>query len=227
MHHWKFDESGGLEAAADSIGGNVISLGGYLPNDPRWEPGRLGNSLRFSRASNYALTSAPINMRQYTVALWLQRLDSTGINPRLVTPQGAAWIAIRDEINEGVGMGTVRSLIPPVLGEWEHYAMTFDVFTDEVNVYKNGSLVRTGAVPHLEPDNDLWILAHNQDVSNQKDSFPGRLDDLRIYDRMLTPNDVSALYSVPEPASVCSIAIGTLMLLALGRRGRHRKRATV
>ncbi len=41
-----------------------------------------------------------------------------------------------------------------------------------------------------------WVFAHNQGPGNQNDTFIGLFDDFRVYDRILTPDDVFALYSL-------------------------------
>ncbi len=211
VHYWKFDESGSAEAALDSVGGNHASLGGYQPGDSRWEAGKRGNAIRFSRESNYALTQAPIDFNQYTIAFWMKRLANTGINPRVITPLTGALVIIADEDGLGLGTGSVRSLIPPVLFEWEHYAVTLDVLTDEVAVYKNGMFVRSGSTPVDPAGSNFWIFGHNQDTRNQKGSLDGLLDDFRIYDRILEPDEIAELASIPEPTT---IAIAALAIIA-------------
>ena len=117
----------------------------------------------------------------------------------------------------------MRSLIPPVLGEWEHYAIAFDIAADHVTVYKNGFIARTGPYNFAGPDNDPWMFAHNQDPANQNDSFNGLYDDMRIYDRLLTPDDVEALYIVPEPTTFTLVLLGALPLLGHVFRRQWRK----
>jgi len=37
------------------------------------------------------------------------------------------------------------------------------------------------------------VLGHNQDPANQSDSLQGAIDDLRVYNRLLTPEEVKSL----------------------------------
>src|SRR5438477_11912877 len=38
-----------------------------------------------------------------------------------------------------------------------------------------------------------WIFGHNSDLSNNNDSLHGLLDDLRVYNRLLTDDDIALL----------------------------------
>ena len=39
----------------------------------------------------------------------------------------------------------------------------------------------------------LWVVGHNETTTQNADYFRGQLDDLRVYNRMLTDYQVSAL----------------------------------
>ena len=191
IHHWKFDETGQSETAIDSVGGNHLSLGGNHQGDQRWVSGLFGNALEFSIPQHYAISSSPIVLGQYTVTWWSYRKDPYGVNPRIVHE-----IRVHDYEGEGVGTTNVHSLIPPLFFIWEHYAVTLNFTTNHVDVYKNGVLSATGSENFNGAPTGQWVFAHNQGPGNQNDTFIGLFDDFRVYDRILTPDDVFALYSL-------------------------------
>src|SRR6185295_18107416 len=82
----------------------------------------------------------------------------------------------------------------PVLGAWEHYAFEVDRTTGAVTVYQNGVKVAIGTIT-APPAGGKWVLGHSEDLTNTDDNWNGLLDDVRIYNRLLTPREVGILAS--------------------------------
>ncbi len=92
---------------------------------------------------------------------------------------------------------------------WTHIAITYDRANDEAKTYINGFLDSTTAIPgvgdgelnfsHGTIGGGFLYYPHNE-------TFLGMLDDVRIYDEVLTQEQIRTI--VPEPA--------TLMLFGLG-----------
>ncbi|MEQ8209820.1 MAG: LamG domain-containing protein [Lacipirellulaceae bacterium] len=217
VHHWKLDEATG-NIATDSVAGNNGTLFNWGIAERRWVPGKIGRALDFGDADNAVFTDAPIAHDQYTIAFWLKVRAPEGINPRLVGPSDGLhhWLVIGNEDNFGVGFYydhgavTVQDRIPPVLNEWEHYAVTYDRAAGMAAVYRNGSEVVSGTFNDALPSGN-WVFGHQGDPSNHNDSLNGLLDDIRIYDRLLLESEISNLAAIPEPSAL----VGGLILAAL------------
>lgn len=194
LHYWKFDETEG-NFASDSVGGNAAVLGGYAIGDPTWSIGKVGGALRFSKVTNYALTTAPISADQYTISFWSQLKVRSGVNPRLVTPQESGWVGANFESNKGIGAFPAYNLVEPVPNAWEQYTVTIDITNHAAATYMNGVLVRS-ATTNLPPAIGNWIFGHNGDTSNHADTWNGLIDDVRIYDRILSSSDVAELFPI-------------------------------
>lgn len=224
LHHWPLDETSGL-IAHDVAGSNDATLSGFPDGQTSWTSGKIGGSLNFVTASNYVITDEPIVSSQYTIAFWLKVNGPGGINPRLVGPRDGeeSWVVISAFFNKGVGFyyNHGRNLIqdpnPPATGEWEHYATTIDLTAHTAAVYRNGLQVAGGVfnddVPLLP-----WVFGHNQGPSNTNDTLNGQLDDIRIYNRVLSQGDILEL--VPEPGGLALAAAGMLGLLLFARTRR-------
>ena len=191
-HHWKFDEAGQQELAFDSAGTNHASLGGNQQGDQRWVPGLFGNAIEFFRPEHYAITSVPIPLETFTISWWSLQKDNTNLNPRIISMP----IWVHTEENAGIGTQLVYSQNPPILFEWEHYAVTVDTVNNHVNVYKHGFLSATGPQNINGPSPDQWVLGHHGNLALQIATFLGVFDDFRVYDRILAPEDVFELYSM-------------------------------
>ena len=78
---------------------------------------------------------------------------------------------------------------------WEHVACTYDK-TFDVRHYHNGAF--TNLVTHTAAGttsgNQLYVGARSQDLAFP---FPGQMNDIRIYNRLLTPREIQTLYSFP------------------------------
>jgi hypothetical protein len=224
-NHWTFDETSGV-TAHDSVGGDDATLSGFPSNQPTWFPGKIGGSLNFIGASNYVITNAPISENQYTIDFWLKVNGPGGINPRLVGPRDGnqSWIVISREFNKGVGFyynhgaNLIQDPNPPAQNIWENYATTIDLVAHTAAVYRNGVQVAAGTFTDHVPLAD-WVFGHNQDPNNTNDTLNGQLDDVRIYDRVLSASDIAQL--VPEPSSFV-LAVFGLIGLAAWRWHRNR-----
>ena len=111
--------------------------------------------------------------------------------------------------SETAAVGTT----PPGDGDWHHIAVTFssgdhDLYIDGERV---GGSATTGTIDARSTE--LGIGAWIGDGASFSRSA---LDDLRIYDNVLTQSDIQAL--IPEPAGLGLLALGGLGLFARRRR---------
>ncbi|MFN3199689.1 MAG: LamG-like jellyroll fold domain-containing protein [Bradymonadia bacterium] len=94
--------------------------------------------------------------------------------------------------------------------EWVHYAgVAREVGGDvELTLYRNGNAVGSDTQPGAILDNGCRIYAGafpdgsqcSSSTPDEFSGFPGRMDDVRVYDRALSPDEITALYEEPEPA---------------------------
>jgi len=104
---------------------------------------------------------------------------------------------------------------------FDHVAITVDRFSHEAIFYINGVAEIPLDIAVLDgaftPNQDLWIGAINLG-SNL--GLSGTLDDLRFYDRLLTPNQVSNLATVVIPTPAALPAGLILLGMTMPRRRR-------
>jgi len=104
---------------------------------------------------------------------------------------------INGNLRAGVATGSL-----PKLGEWYHVVCTRD--TNFYKIYLNGCLVSVsknlnGSLPFYGNS------AHAAKIGSRNDGskpFNGDLDDVRIYNCALTPNEIAALYNNFQPLKV-------------------------
>jgi len=104
-------------------------------------------------------------------------------------------------------------------GEWHHVGWTWDGST--VDIYVDGvwdfGQVYTGGIL----DNGL-ALSFAKRIDLPTNIYTGLMDDIRIYDNVLSSSDISALFnqsvSVPEPGTLGLLGAGLIGLLLRRRR---------
>ncbi len=117
---------------------------------------------------------------------------------------------------------SLSSMKPIRLTEWYHVVMTYD--NDFLCLYVNGVLENKTA-KNFEThflQGDSVVLGNTANVKNQR-FFKGSIDDIKIYNRVITPQEVSDIYHEKDPhqtnpyvkwAIVCFSVFALMLLVA-------------
>ncbi len=189
--------------ATDSAGNNDADCdnnNGYCPNRGN---GKFGKGYSFDGNDFFTVDdSASLNPDYITVATW--------VSPQGIYSGGSPVIVEKDssQIRFVLKYGDVTNDLMaaiitttsgskycyatnPLLvdGGWHHVAFTYD--GSNIKIYYNGDVI--GTCPHtgtiVESDDDLTIGTR----SGRNEYFTGVMDDLVIYDRALTENEIEQL----------------------------------
>jgi hypothetical protein len=198
---WKFDETTGLTAADSSSGHHTGTLEGGLAFEKHSVPGRIGQAIRFDgkggaiRVQGFKGVTGP---KARTVAAWVQTSDPAGELLSWGTDEhGARWIF--GFIRGGLGVtpkgGYLYMKNHVQDNAWHHVAVVVDEASppnlhDHVHLYFDGAPAVIDDIGLL----DLWPIetGDSQDVLIGR-RFKGALDDVRIYDRPLSEDEVAVL----------------------------------
>jgi hypothetical protein len=148
------------------------------------------------------------------------RINTGTSGPEWTTQDEFVWTVSGD----GVANSYRPSQTHAITGNWYHVVSTFD--SGDAQIFVNG-IGETAWTPgysslHTSPV-DILLGRETQDHP-VVGGLPlhGSIDDVYIYDRALSPTEVSTLYSVvPEPSTALLLGIG-LSALAATRRKRSR-----
>jgi hypothetical protein len=115
---------------------------------------------------------------------------------------------------------------PVTAGDWSHYVATVSIADDEIRWYQDGVLKDVDSflgAPYFATPQDgtapLRIGTRAASPSTSASYFLGAIDDVLIYDRVLTPSEVQQLYTVPEPGTAALITLA-VPLVAMRRKRR-------
>ena len=202
---WKMDETGSPALLADASGNNrnATNTSGAMTT------GFISNAVQFTSTTARATWPAA-NSNQVTVAAWV-RCDTTGGGtfPRIVdTPAyrvifrfsssdvNSVGFASFDTVNGDwdSGAGSIS------LGTWYHVAVTHDrtTLTTPPVFYING--VKRATATLASPSGTAPSLGGTGYIGNNaalSRNWNGLMDDLRIYNRVLTANEVAVLAASP------------------------------
>lgn len=202
LAHWSLDEGVGT-TATDIVGGLPATLAGAAS----WASGRVGHAVQLDGTSGYlAGPSLDIPASGLTLAAWVHPF-ATGEYQRIISKAtGTAedahyWMLSETPVSGArrlrfrLKTGTTTTTLIAASGDlpvnaWYHAAATYDgatmrLYLDGVEVghaSKTGSIATNGTVP--------MDIGRNPDGSFH---LNGLVDEVRIYDRALTPADIAAI----------------------------------
>jgi hypothetical protein len=200
--HWKFDETGGREAADAS--GN--KLHGQLNGDPTWRPsgGRVGGALEFDGDGDYVdcgNASAFDLTHEITIAAWIKVHAFNKYYQALVAKGDRGWRLLRKRHTDSL----VFACDPPATrlalwgeisvndGAWHYVAATYDCRA--LTLYVDGEVdgIRPAIDPILADDQPVFI-GENPESPEPTNGWDGMIDDVRIYSRALSQVQIKAIY---------------------------------
>ncbi len=220
--HWKFDEGSGTQTADATL----KSPPAQLLDGVAWISGKLANALSFDGIDDSVLLSNAggiNNLARVSMSAWIFPLDQKN-DFGIIAKKSAAndakarfnilisrdkKLVFRAGYTTARGVWTTKNPIPT--NRWHHIAITYAYSLQETpSVYVDGvlqTLIRaeTPAGSAVQDGTTLAIGANVQ----RNFPFTGSMDELKIYNRVLTAADVTALYKEGADARPNVIVIMT------------------
>jgi hypothetical protein len=210
--HWPFEEGTGNTTEDVTGNGNNGTLNGAVWNSN----GRFGNAIEFDGINDWIDAGTfSVGGNAMTLSAWFKaddfgvgdaRLISKAVNHGvedhwfMLSTVTSGGMVLRARLKTGGIVGT--TYIPGSgsfgAGDWVHAVLIYDSTT--VKIYKDavevGSWARSGS---LDVSSSVSVYIGNNPGPNPK-PFDGLIDDVRVYDRALTPSEVQTLYDGTPPA---------------------------
>jgi len=211
---WKLDDGTGTIAVDSSGNGND----GTFVGDPEWVAGKFGSGLLFDGqgGERVSLGNLDIKSGAMSITCWLNasNLDTPGNDPRMVSKadggdnndhwwmlsssriSGNKFLRFRLKTTDGQDTSELKAGSLEV-NEWIHAVCWWD--GTNMRIYKNG--VEVGSLPKaggsVATDPSVQAAIGNQPIGAENRPFEGIIDDVRIYTRALSVEDIQEVMAGP------------------------------
>jgi hypothetical protein len=199
---WPMDENSG-DVVGDVVGGHD----GQFLGLPEWVDGMFESGLKFDGTAGVAV-EIPRDPElepadSMTLSVWAKLSDVTGRKDLVSYADTYAIFlegSFRSIIHQGGNWIQSIAQMVPVVDEWYFIAMTYD--SKNVNTYVNGvleaSVPASGKIQYLGPG--FLFAAH----PGKKYWLKGILDEVQLWDKPMTDEEIMAAYESPLPSSAVS-----------------------
>ncbi|MEU8677913.1 LamG-like jellyroll fold domain-containing protein [Streptomyces sp. NPDC048560] len=199
---WSLDENGGTTAADSGPNHKDLTLTGGAS----WTTGVHGSALKFDGKGQYAQTSGPVvdTTTDYTVSAWAS-LDTLPGNYATVVSQDGRRTENPFYLQYGQGAfafstpggNRARFEVTPELGRWYHLVGVRS--GGQIKLYVDGELAATVAAGAADVSTGALSVGRARWSGGNVDFWNGSIDQVRVYDKALSDQEVTALHDGEKP----------------------------
>ena len=206
--HWKFDEGTGT-IAGDSAGTNT----GTLTNGPTWTTGKIGSALSFDGVNDYVnnitnTVPAYVAGGAISISAWVN--GAPGTDGVIYSEGNSNTNTDVFRISRGFANGSKAHLLIRNAGgvrlnvdsastafdnTWHHIVYTDTNGTAKFYVDGIQDATNFNYTPQAIPTNNSTIGAYKRANNSIVVPFPGKIDDVRLYNRALTASEVQQIFN--------------------------------
>ena len=196
---WKFDELTGTTANDSSAAMNI----GTLVNSPLWTTGKSSGAISFDGNNDAVeITTGSFNAGSGTISLWVYAKSFSNYKHFIFGHATQPWsnrVQIYTDSKGALAIGLgdsskVKSNIYKLLlNNWHHIVLTWD--NGNYVIYVDGIAKTNGTYKGLSTWNSYADIGNNGNRPTRIEAFDGIIDEVQIYNRSLTANEVSDVFS--------------------------------
>lgn len=203
LGHWKLDETSGTTAAESVSGTYNATMNGGMTGAANTVAGKDGTALYFDGVNNSISTGSGINLggsNQATMSVWVKEVTATPPGFRGILYKANSVFEIYTDsagrilvfiANNSAFHNAVTSPAYTDWDTWHHIAATYD--GANVRIYRDGVQVAISGAEtgNLSSSTNTFFIG----VLHSGALWRGSMDDVRLYSRALSANDIQALYN--------------------------------
>jgi len=212
--YYRFEDDGNV--LHDYSGNNYH---GTLKNSPTWETGKIGNCLEFDGVNQYVETSSdPINASsansEFSISFWIYPTAAADGNLRHVIDDGI-WtngsyvfyissgmsrIVFGIQNDSGTRNETANAVIS--VDTWQHVVGVWD--GTNTKIYIDNSLSSNSGSIGGSVSGQSWLR-----IAQATTDFEGKIDEIRIYDRALSSDEIELIYNEENTLDKMSVDVSS------------------
>ena len=218
--YWKLDENTGTSAGDASTNANT----GTLTNGPTWSTGQIGSAVTFDGTNDEITTTnnqgTAAQLKTLTLSAWFKTstasgkkligLENTQTGTGTTSNDRIIWMGTDGKIRFGMYTSTTKEVASTTTlndNAWHHAVGVSTGDNGTIYLYIDGALQGTtslgGTIFNYATTSYWRIGGYTMGWSNSADGYyTGQLDEVRVYDRPLSADEVSALYRLTTPTGV-------------------------
>jgi hypothetical protein len=213
--YWKFDESTGTTAVNAVPGSAPATLQGNAKFIPQ---GAVNGGVQFGDNAGYVTTGQPAvrTDQSFSVSAWVRRdtelpadtFDSAvsqdgvvhsgfflGFRKMTATTGRWEFVLPTEDVNPAPGYDTANSPESGKLGEWTHLTGVYDAVTKQIRLYVNGELTATTARVKTFNAAGALMIGRGKAGGNPGHEWDGSIDEVRVFSRVVAPEEVRGIVS--------------------------------
>ncbi|MFL5492832.1 MAG: LamG-like jellyroll fold domain-containing protein [Gemmatimonadales bacterium] len=203
--------------ATDAVSGND----GTLQNGPAFASGYVGQAFSLGGSDDWVIVGNPASLKltgSLTIESWVKptyvERTGEGIYHLIASKWGQSegldsyWFGLV-MTGGAIRLLGVANVMPPAggtayvsvengavqAGQWNHVAMSFEPFTGALSIYVNGQLVGSAGRQGALYTSDVPVIIGGEAIDPGFRPFPGLLDELTIYNRALSAQEIGRIRS--------------------------------
>jgi len=211
--HWTFDgKDTTTTTALDRSGQNNTGTFTGFTRATNAKAGKLGQGMSFDGTNDYVDMGDVLDQTgSFTLSAWVKRAGdsitgnaSTIIGKEMVSSAQFAFEIIDTGqtnpntvrfITFGLATNNLYSTQTITNGQWYHIVATFDSSSITQKIYidgvQNATQTTTGT---MTANSNTLKIGYSQGTGDSSNYFNGNIDDVRVYNRALSPSEVKQLY---------------------------------
>lgn len=203
--YWRLDDGSGTSATDSSSGGNT----GTLNNGPTWGTGQIGGATSFDNTDDSITVGDVVEPEYITMSAWINRSGNGTVS---IINKGTLLSSEQYSLFlDYASYGTVEMIVRAAGGGFDHCRTGSSGYTTGqwhlVTGTYNGTTCRVyvNGVDKTETvvsDTTSGVINTGASSLTIGSAFNGLLDEVRIYNRPLSPDEVAQLYRLTSPTSV-------------------------
>ncbi|REH51886.1 RHS repeat-associated protein [Kutzneria buriramensis] len=188
----------------------------------------------FNGTNSTVTTNGPVldTTGNFTVSAWAN-LSSTGKFATVVgqdatqcsgfflqysaTDNAWAFAKVNADVNNATGI-RAHDTAAPALNTWTHLVGTYTAANGQLSLYVNGVLAGTATVTTPYKANGPLTIGRGQYNAGPADYFPGSIGNVQVYQRVLTPAEISTL-AASQTGGTTASSHAITMTRTLDQRG--------